>query len=199
MQRQIETAMRTRGRFAYRELIVRPDGDVRTLDTVGEVVLCDGDRVLKLVGTCRDITEDARQKSEIRFYQDVFANVEIVPVGVATSSTAIPQVLRLVAFNPAADALTGGRLAGQLGRTMGEVFPALAGVEPVRAGPIRRTRRGSPDRRAVSCSRSRTTRSASRSRTSPRATPREVVQAAEQPRARDPRRRRVARRRSSTC
>src|SRR5215212_7413965 len=38
IQREIEAALQQRGRFAYRELIVRPDGELRTLDTVGEVV-----------------------------------------------------------------------------------------------------------------------------------------------------------------
>src|SRR6187401_948113 len=56
VQREIEGALQQRGRFAYREQIVRPDGAQRTLDTVGEVVL-DGDgNATGLFGTCRDIT-----------------------------------------------------------------------------------------------------------------------------------------------
>jgi len=55
---EIETAMARKGRFAYRERIIRPDGSTRVLDTIGEVV-CDPDgKPTSLLGTCRDITEE---------------------------------------------------------------------------------------------------------------------------------------------
>jgi PAS domain-containing protein len=37
VQREIDSALTRRGRFAYRELIVRPDGSIRTLDTAASV------------------------------------------------------------------------------------------------------------------------------------------------------------------
>src|SRR5262245_3335258 len=36
IQREIQSVLHHPGRFAYRERIVRPDGSVRTLDTIGE-------------------------------------------------------------------------------------------------------------------------------------------------------------------
>ena len=65
---EIEAAMQGGGRFSYRERIVRPDGSVRVLDTVGEVLVEDGKSV-GLLGTCRDVTEEAelaatRQRAE---------------------------------------------------------------------------------------------------------------------------------------
>jgi PAS domain S-box-containing protein len=51
----VMNALETGARFAYPERIVRPDGSIRELETVGEALLDDGKRVLGLVGTCRDV------------------------------------------------------------------------------------------------------------------------------------------------
>src|SRR4051812_46975948 len=57
---EVEAATKRGGRFSYRERIVRPDGTVRTLDTIGEVIMRDSvDPVaIGLLGTCRDVTEE---------------------------------------------------------------------------------------------------------------------------------------------
>jgi PAS domain S-box-containing protein len=55
---EIERAMAAGGRFAYRERIIRPNGMVRVLDTVGEVVGDGGGKPTSLLGTCRDVTEE---------------------------------------------------------------------------------------------------------------------------------------------
>jgi PAS domain S-box-containing protein len=55
---EIERAIATAGRFSYRERIVRPTGEIRVLDTIGEVVIDDG-KPTSLLGTCRDVTEEA--------------------------------------------------------------------------------------------------------------------------------------------
>jgi PAS domain S-box-containing protein len=54
---EIERAIAAGARFAYRERIIRPDGTMRVLDTIGEVVT-DGGKPHSLLGTCRDITEE---------------------------------------------------------------------------------------------------------------------------------------------
>ena len=72
IQREIQTALRHPGRFAYRERIVRPDGSVRTLDTLGEAVVDEHGATVRLVGTCRDITDVVARDERIRFYADVF-------------------------------------------------------------------------------------------------------------------------------
>jgi PAS domain S-box-containing protein len=72
IQGEIEAAVRRGGRFEYRERIVRPDGSVRVLDTIGEVV-CEGDRPVGLIGTCRDVTDDAllaQARHRLRRMQD---------------------------------------------------------------------------------------------------------------------------------
>lgn len=55
----IEAAIAKGGRFGYRERIVRPDGSVRVLDTIGEVIPGPDGRPWGLLGTCRDVTEEA--------------------------------------------------------------------------------------------------------------------------------------------
>lgn len=62
---EIETAIGRGGRFTYRERIRRPDGTVRVLDTIGEVVGEHG-RPTGLIGTCRDVTEEI-ELAEIRY------------------------------------------------------------------------------------------------------------------------------------
>src|SRR5690349_16461817 len=57
VQREIEAALQQRGRFAYRERIVRPDGELRMLDTIGEAVVDASGNVTALIGTCRDVTD----------------------------------------------------------------------------------------------------------------------------------------------
>jgi PAS domain S-box-containing protein len=54
---EIGGALERGGAFAHRERIVRPDGTVRELDTVGEATLDDQKRVTGLIGTCLDVTE----------------------------------------------------------------------------------------------------------------------------------------------
>jgi PAS domain S-box-containing protein len=60
IQGEIQAALGRGGRFAYRERIVRPDGSVRVLDTIGEVVQDDAGKPTGLLGTCRDVTEEAQ-------------------------------------------------------------------------------------------------------------------------------------------
>jgi PAS domain S-box-containing protein len=125
VQRDIEGALQRRGRFAYRELIVRPDGELRALDTVGEAVVDEGGNVTALIGTCRDVTEEAHRDEKLRFYGDVFANVQVGLSAWQLDRRSDPPELRLVAVNPATEALAGAPLAGQLGRTLKEIFPQL--------------------------------------------------------------------------
>jgi PAS domain S-box-containing protein len=61
---EIDAAIARKGRFSYRERIVRPDGSVRVLDTIGEVVCSADGSPVSLLGTCRDVTEDARLERE---------------------------------------------------------------------------------------------------------------------------------------
>ncbi len=129
IQREIEAALQQRGRFAYRELIVRPDGELRTLDTVGEVVTDAGGNATALIGTCRDVTDEARRDERIRFYGDVFERVQVGLSAWQLDHREEPPRLRLVAFNAATEALAGGPLVARLGQSMTELLPQLEARE----------------------------------------------------------------------
>ena len=61
VQRRVAAAVERGGQFSHGERIVRPDGSVRSLDTVGEVLVDAEGRPVSLIGTCRDITDDPRE------------------------------------------------------------------------------------------------------------------------------------------
>lgn len=51
--------------FAYDHRIVRPDGEVRMLQTRGDVVPGPGGKVVRMVGCCLDVTEQWRTRREL--------------------------------------------------------------------------------------------------------------------------------------
>ncbi|MGE5185730.1 MAG: GAF domain-containing protein [Acidobacteriota bacterium] len=144
IQREIQQALRHPGRFGYRELIVRPDGTLRTLDTIGQTVVDAHGGVVKLVGTCRDITDHVAREERLGFYADVFEHADIGLSAFQLDRSAEPPPLRLVAFNAATERLLGVQLAGKLGMRLAELVPAFAGspmLDVARAvaagGPVR--------------------------------------------------------------
>jgi PAS domain S-box-containing protein len=154
IQREIEQALQHHGRFAYRELITRPSGEVRTLDTIGEVGVRDG-VVTGLMGTCRDITDEARRDERLTFYGEVFEHAQVCLSAWQLDTRHDPAKLRLVAFNNATEQLVGESLSAKMmGQPMLELFP-VGGSH--RAGAARacdpRWRTDSP-RRDVSARRS---------------------------------------------
>ena len=64
VQREVSAAVQRGGRFAHRERIVRPDGSVRELDTVGDVLVDTQGRPVTVIGTCHDITDDPRERAQ---------------------------------------------------------------------------------------------------------------------------------------
>jgi PAS domain S-box-containing protein len=129
VQAAVQGALARGGRFAYRERIVRPDGAVRELDTIGEVVQGDGGAPVGLIGTCRDVTEERRREETIRLYADIVDRVSIGMSVWRCDTTGDPASLRLVAFNRATEAATGVELAGAIGRTLPVIFPAMMATE----------------------------------------------------------------------
>lgn len=63
--RQVRAALERGVRFAYLERILRPDGSVRLLDTIGEVVRDAQGNPSSLLGTCRDVTEERKRDEEV--------------------------------------------------------------------------------------------------------------------------------------
>jgi signal transduction histidine kinase/PAS domain-containing protein len=126
IQREIQGVLHHPGRFAYRELIVRPDGSLRTLDTVGEAIVDEHGATARLVGTCRDVTEAVARDERVRFYADVFEHAEIGLSAFQLDRKSDPPALRLVAFNAATERLLAMTLGGRLGQPLGELAPGFA-------------------------------------------------------------------------
>lgn len=122
IQREIQQVLQHPGRFSYRELIVRPDGTRRTLDTVGNAIVEAG-VVVRLMGTCRDVTEVVSRDEQVRFYADVFEHAQI---GMSSWAVDAAGTARLVAFNAAMEKLLDEPLGAKLGKTMAEIMPRLA-------------------------------------------------------------------------
>ena len=64
VQRDVSAAVQRGGRFAHRERIVRPDGSVRELDTIGDVLVDTQGSPVTVIGTCHDITDDPRERAQ---------------------------------------------------------------------------------------------------------------------------------------
>ena len=136
IQREIQAALRHPSTFGYREVIVRPDGSEHTLDTVGHAITDEHGAVVKLVGTCQDVTDMVAREQHLGFYADVFEHVQIGLSGWQLDRRETPPKLRLVAFNRRTEELVGSALGGKLGRRLSEILPALAGnslIEEARA------------------------------------------------------------------
>jgi PAS domain S-box-containing protein len=128
IEREIQAALQHPGPFAYREVIVRPDGSSRTLDTVGNAIVDEHGAIARLVGTCRDITDVVSRDERLRFYADVFEHAEIGLSAWQLDRNREPAELRLVAFNAATERLIGAPLGAQLGQRLAALVPALAGT-----------------------------------------------------------------------
>jgi PAS domain S-box-containing protein len=68
IQAEVGTALRRGSRFAYMERILRPDGSIRHLSTVGEADLDDRGQVLGLIGTCRDVTDERHRDEALALF-----------------------------------------------------------------------------------------------------------------------------------
>ena len=127
VQGAVGQALERGTRFAYPERIVRPDGSIRELNTVGEVARDGTGRAVGLIGTCRDVTDDRRRDETIRLYADIVRNMQI---GVAVWDVGEPDDLaavRLVAFNPAAEKVARQSLGDAIGKPLLEILPHSEG------------------------------------------------------------------------
>jgi PAS domain S-box-containing protein len=144
VQKAVGLALERGGRFAYPERIVRPDGTVRALDTVGEASRDASGRVVGLVGTCRDVTAERRRDEAIRIYADIVHHMQI---GLSVWQIGNPDdvdTLRLVLHNPAAEPIARRSLEGCVGKSFREIFPLGVGspierllLEVARHGQVR--------------------------------------------------------------
>ncbi len=72
-RRCIQAAVRNRTAYAFDERIIRPNGQVRTLHSRGEVIAGGRgkSRTLRLIGFCQDITERRQAEAMWRRYEDI--------------------------------------------------------------------------------------------------------------------------------
>ena len=123
VQAEVGEALARGARFAYPERILRPDGTIRYLDTVGEALRDDGGRVLGLIGTCRDITEERARDEMIRLQSDIVHNMQIALGVWEMSDPEDVATLRLVSYNPAAEGAARRSLEGCVGEPFRAIFP----------------------------------------------------------------------------
>ena len=122
---EIRAALLRGGRFAHRERILRPDGSVRELDTVGEITLGADGTPSDVIGTCRDITTELRRDERLRLFAEIIDKMEIGLSSWRTDGSAF----RLVASNVANERMTGVAIAASIGQPMAACFPAATGSE----------------------------------------------------------------------
>jgi PAS domain S-box-containing protein len=113
--------------FSYPERIVRPDGSIRYLETIGEAIRNGDGRVVGLIGTCRDVTDERRRDEQLRLYADVVHNIQIGLVVISVEDPDDVERLRFVTFNPAAERFAGAPPSQFVGRTIREAMPYAAG------------------------------------------------------------------------
>lgn len=88
---EVLAAVQRGGRFAHRERIIRPDGSVRELDTVGDVLVDTEGRAVSVIGTCHDITDDPRERAQ-RLQAGERRALEMLAAG-----TALSEILAVLA------------------------------------------------------------------------------------------------------
>ncbi len=130
VQREVGLALERGGRFAYPERIVRPDGTVRDLDTVGEAAHGPGGRIVGLIGTCRDVTAERRRDETIRIYADIVHHMQIALSVWEVGDPDDIGTVRLVTFNPASEPVARRSLEGCIGKPFRGIFP-FGGGSPI--------------------------------------------------------------------
>lgn len=96
VQAEVGAAVQRGGRFSYHERIVRADGEVRDLDSVGEALVDESGRVIGLIGTCRDITDELRRERTIQRL-DALATAERAILEQIASGMPLAAVLEEIA------------------------------------------------------------------------------------------------------
>lgn len=129
VEREVGLALARGGRFQWLERIVRPDGSVRKLHTVGEVLRGPEEGASVLVGTCRDVTEEHERNHQIQLYADIVRHVQIGLTVWSVDRADDPESIRLRAYNPAAEAVAGASLASSVGESFRTIAPYAAGGE----------------------------------------------------------------------
>ena len=128
VRHKVAEAIDRGGRFQWLERIVRADGTIRELETVGDAVGVDGTRATSLIGTCRDVTDDRERERQIRQYADLVRNVQIgLSLWCPAACGGGDDPPCLLAFNPASERIAGMALTPFLGKPFRAIVPYAAG------------------------------------------------------------------------
>jgi PAS domain S-box-containing protein len=125
LKETIDRARRDQVPYVCEHRIVRPEGTVRTFQSRGTVVVDDGGRPVKLLGTEQDITERKQAEGALARYA---ALIESSADAIVTQSTEG----RVLTWNPGAERLYGYRSEEVTGQFLAIVEP------PERAGELER-------------------------------------------------------------
>lgn len=79
VQKSVTAALRAGGEFSHEERIVRPDGSIRHLQSIGEVVRDDTGAAVRMLGICLDLTD---RKLAERALQDTVQSYRLLLKGV---------------------------------------------------------------------------------------------------------------------
>ena len=96
IRREVGRALERGEPFAYEERIVRPDGSVRHLDTVGDVLRNESGEVIGLLGSCRDVTDERRRDETIHRYAKLQAAEQRILEMIATGVQLEEVLTRLI-------------------------------------------------------------------------------------------------------
>lgn len=121
VQEGVQQALARGGKFHWRERIVRPDGSVRLLDTVGEVLVTE--QATTLLGTCRDVTEEQQRLEQLRRFADICNHIQIGLSVWARGGNDATDPFLLTTHNPVLERIAGMPLAPLLGQPFRTVFP----------------------------------------------------------------------------
>jgi PAS domain S-box-containing protein len=117
--RVVDESIATAQPFSMEYRVVRPDGSVRAVQSVGETVCDEHGRVIKLVGTLLDITERKRAEEALR-------KEHALNSAILDTSAALVVVLdrqgTIVRFNRACEQTTGWSASEVIGKLFWKVF-----------------------------------------------------------------------------
>ena len=93
---QIRCTLVRGGRFAHTERILRPDGTIRELDSMGEVTVDANGDPTGLIGTCRDVTEERIRERQLGRSQRLEAG-ERRALELLAAGASLREVLEVIA------------------------------------------------------------------------------------------------------
>jgi PAS domain S-box-containing protein len=100
VQQVHERVIEERGSFSFDNRIVRPDGTVRILHALGEVILDEAGQPVRMIGTAQDVTESRRADEELQFQAQVLDQIQAAVIAMDLQGT-------ITHWNPYAEKLYG--------------------------------------------------------------------------------------------